>query len=278
MIEILLSTYNGEKYLSDLIESLLNQTYQDLKIIIRDDGSVDNTCSIIESFYDKYPSKISFIKDSKGNIGSTGSFSVLLSSTKGKYIMFCDQDDIWLPNKVSITLNTMEKLQKDYPGKPLLVYTDLIEVNENCEIISNSFIKSHLLYPEKIKNVPAMLAMSVVAGCTIMINDDAIKYILPIPSNLVHDHWIATNIFHYGHCEYLNEKTILYRQHGNNSVGAKNVNFSYLMQRFSKLFSLCKFFYLEIKSYPFKINILYFIFYKIKFNVFRIIRLHNKEI
>ena len=100
MIAILMSTYNGERYLREQIDSLLNQTYKDWKLYIRDDGSTDETISIIESYVNDYPDLIVLLKDDLGNLGSARSFMRILSVVDADYYMFCDQDDVWLPNKV----------------------------------------------------------------------------------------------------------------------------------------------------------------------------------
>ena len=94
MIDILLSTYNGEKYLSELLDSLLNQSYSEWKLWIRDDGSSDSTVRILDHYRRSYPNRINLIQSPAGNIGATKSFEILLRQTLSEYIMFCDQDDI----------------------------------------------------------------------------------------------------------------------------------------------------------------------------------------
>ena len=226
-IDILLSTYNGELFLSDQINSILQQTCTFWNLLIRDDGSKDQTRKIISKYIELYPGKITEILDQNGNVGSPLSFSLLLEQSKSRYIMFCDQDDVWLENKVEATYEEMLKLEMKTADLPLMVFTDLHVVNERLELLYDSFMVKQKLFPDGVNHEYKIFALNVVAGCTIMINDVAKKFILPFPKFMVHDHWIAMNIAHYGVCKYLDQKTILYRQHGDNVYGAFEINYKY---------------------------------------------------
>ena len=103
MVAILMSTYNGERYLREQIDSLLNQTYKDWKLYIRDDKSTDGTVSIIEGYVRVYPDQIVYKSDGFGNLGAGCSFMQLLSSIDSDYYMFCDQDDVWMEDKIERT-------------------------------------------------------------------------------------------------------------------------------------------------------------------------------
>ena len=122
MIVILLSTYNGEKYLKDQLDSILSQSYKNFEIIARDDGSSDETINILKSYNIK-------ILDTDKNLGAKLSFSVLLdyavTNTDADYFMFCDQDDIWKNDKIEKTITMMKALEKTNSDLPLLVHTDL---------------------------------------------------------------------------------------------------------------------------------------------------------
>lgn len=269
MIDVLLSTYNGEKYIREQIDSLILQTYPDWHLLIRDDGSSDRTLELINYYQKKYPEKIKIIEDSYGNIKPTNSFAVLLEYTTAPYIMFCDQDDIWLPDKIELTYLKMKKLENDYVSLPLLVFSDLKLYADDGRIISDSFIKYQNMKPDVVYNTWMCMAMSVVPGCTIMINHIAKKCVLPIPSFMVHDYWIVTMISYYGKCEFIDAPTIYYRIHQHNSVGINNVGKSYLISKIRNISCLFPQYWKIFKTFPFKVNYSKVIYYKVKFNVLR---------
>ncbi|MCX6660415.1 MAG: glycosyltransferase [Candidatus Bathyarchaeota archaeon] len=138
-IDVLLATYNGEKYLREQIDSILSQTYKNWNLLVRDDGSSDNTIRIIESYRDLVPDRIVVLKDDLGNLGVIRNFSKLLGYSHSDYIMLSDQDDMWLPRKIELTYKKMQDLVKKYGDDvPLLVYTDWKVVDVNLSVISNS--------------------------------------------------------------------------------------------------------------------------------------------
>ena len=129
MIEILLSSFNGEKYIKELLDSIIAQSYENWQLLIRDDGSKDSTSDIINKYEQIYPTKIKIINDGGKNLGSTLSFARLLECCQGEYIMLSDQDDVWLPNKIELTLNEIVNLASGVKNQPLMVFTDLKVVN-----------------------------------------------------------------------------------------------------------------------------------------------------
>ena len=262
-IDILLSTYNGELYLEEQINSLLKQTFNSWHLLIRDDGSVDNTRKIISKYCELYPEKIIEITDNNGNMGASLSFSLLLERSKSKYIMFCDQDDVWLEDKIAITYDEILKLEKQNEDLPLMVFTDLYVVDENLSIVNDSFMADQKLFSDVVNNVYKTLALNIVAGCTMMINETAKKFILPFPKFLIHDYWIGVNIVHYGKCKYINKKTILYRQHGSNVYGALEINFKYFFKKTVRLYKYLYTLVLLKKRLSFNISLLKILYYKI---------------
>lgn len=270
MIDILLSTYNGEKYLHQQLESLINQTYTDWRLLIRDDGSTDLTLDTLKYYISIYSDKIFLINDNKGNIGSTRSFSTLLEYSDSEYIMFCDQDDIWLPNKIELTYAECHKMAENNTNKPVMVFTDLVLYgNESQSVIGTSFIRYQNMDPLVVNNPWQCIAMSVAAGCTMMINKLAKAFILPMPSELVHDHWIVCNIAFYGKCKYIDSPTIYYRIHNNNSIGINKVTKTYLLSKLLSFFKQVYYYKAMFNTLSFKVNKLHVLFYKIKFNIYR---------
>jgi glycosyltransferase involved in cell wall biosynthesis len=222
MIDILLATYNGEKYLNQQIDSIITQTYKDWQLLIRDDLSTDNTVNIIKNHTCKYPDKIRPIEDNKGHLGLAQNFGALLELALSEYIMFCDQDDIWLPNKIELTLNTMKAAGQTWPNTPLLVHTDLKVVDETLNPIAESFWKLHRISPESDCQLKKIIYRNIVTGCTVMINKKAKEISMPFPPEArIHDWWIALNVVKYGKIIHIAMPTVLYRQHIANLIGAK---------------------------------------------------------
>lgn len=257
-----MSTYNGGLYLEGQIESILRQTDTSWKLLIRDDGSSDNTRKIILKYCQAYPERIFEVVDHYGNVGSSASFSFLLEQSTSKYIMFCDQDDVWLDNKIELTYKEIVKLEQQNEKLPLMVFTDLHVVNDDLKIINESFVVKQKLFPEVINNVHKILALNVVAGCTVMINDVAKAFILPFPKFMIHDHWIAINIVHSGSCKYLDRKTILYRQHENNFYGAFEVDFKYFFKKIIRIYKYLSILFMIKKRLTFRFSILMTLYYK----------------
>ena len=238
MISVCLATYNGEKYLREQLDSLIEQTYQEYIVYIRDDGSTDGTISIINDYIRLYPNKIYLLKDNVIHRGAANSFMWLLENIDSDYYMFCDQDDIWLPNKIELTLNRMLQIECDNPNIPIVIHTDLEVVDEKLQQISSSFWQSMKLLPKILKTKDFIATYNCVTGCTMMINNIAKSYVLPMPIDApMHDHWISYICACYGIIDNIPQQTILYRQHGKNTIGAKHIT---LVSTIKNFFSIHK--------------------------------------
>lgn len=261
-VEILLATFNGEKYINELFESLLNQTYKNWKVLIRDDGSTDSTLFIINELEGLYPEKVKVVRDDKGRLGVRQNFHELLKNSRAKYIFFCDQDDIWLNQKIQLSLNKMLRLENTYSTNiPILIHTNMKLINDSKEIISNSFWNDFSIRPERMYFPEALLLRTIITGCTILINKAAKEKILPIPElPIMHDTWISLKMVKFGKIDNIYTPTILYRQHGSNVFGIKQLGFfKSLVPRFKSflinLFILRK--YQRVKrKLGYKINLL----------------------
>ena len=225
-VAILMATYNGEKYLKDQIDSILNQSYKNFTIFIRDDSSNDNTRKIIQDYYQKYPEKIVIVKDKKKSNGASDNFLLLLEyvSKLKEYnlFMFSDQDDIWLENKIEITIEKYESINDK--NKPILIHTDLLVVDSKLNKINDSFIKYSNLKVNHIK-FNKYLIQNNVTGCTMLINKNLVDLVdFNIKKEIImHDWYFALLASAFGIIEFINESTIKYRQHGNNVLGAKKI-------------------------------------------------------
>ena len=239
LIGILMATYNGEKFIKEQIESILDQTYKNWKLIIHDDGSTDSTVDMIKEYAKKHLYRIIFIDDGIKCGGAKENFAHLMQIAKDKfnfdYIMFSDQDDVWLPNKIEITLNKMLNVEHEVgKDKPILIHTDLKVVDEHLNVIAESFWKYQKINPRD-NTLNRLLCQNVVTGCTVLINKPALDITLPIPDGaILHDWWIALVVATFGQIFYVPRATILYRQHLSNETGAKNWNFISIIKKIFK--------------------------------------------
>ncbi len=215
MIQILLATYNGARFLRQQMDSLLAQQDVELEILVHDDGSTDGTTAILAEYQD---ARIRVLNGEK--IGSAmGNFIFLMEQADAPYLMFCDQDDIWLPDKAARTLCAMREAEAD--GKPILVFSDLCVVDEAGETIAQSFFEMQKLDARRL-TLHEIAVQNIVTGCTVMINRALKELFLPSPQMLMHDWWLAMVAAAFGRIVCADNR-ILYRKHGSNQVGAKDV-------------------------------------------------------
>ena len=220
-VAILLATYNGGQYLAEQLDSLFSQSYNDFTIYIHDDGSKDDTLKIIEAYKQRY-NQIELL-DFPVGCGAKESFLTLLQKVDADYYFFCDQDDVWKPNKVELSLAEMKKQEaKVGKDKPVLVYSDLQVVDSNLQTISDSFWQMMLIRPEKLRTFNQLGGSYLVTGCTMLINQSARQCtVFPATKATMHDVWITLCVAkNHGVIHAINTPLILYRQHGNNTLGA----------------------------------------------------------
>ncbi len=221
MITVLLATYNGESYIREQLDSLLEQSYKDFKILVSDDGSKDNTLSVLSEYVKKYPDKISLLGG-----GSTGSaknnFMKLLKSCDSEYVMFCDQDDYWKKDKIEKTYEKMLETERKFGNIPILIHTNLSVADRDLKVISNSFFDFQRISPD-FNSLNNVLVQNNVTGCTAMINHPLLYEVKKhTPKEFtMHDWWLNLVATVTGKVDYITESTMLYRQHGDNQVGAK---------------------------------------------------------
>ncbi len=234
-LTLLLSTYNGSRFLPDLLSSFEAQTFKDWKLVVKDDGSKDNTVEIIKEFASKKNGKVELIEDGLENLGACRSFLYLLTKTQSGYYMFVDQDDVWLPDKIEKTLNKMLELENKY-GKetPILVHTDLKVVDKNLNLISHSFWKYQGQNPE-FKSLNHLLVQNNITGCTVMINKALRDLVKALPERaIMHDWWLGLLASTFGIIDFIPESLVLYRQHEAQDTGAREYSISYFYRKFMK--------------------------------------------
>lgn len=222
MVTILLATYNGEAYLRQQLDSLLNQTCKELSILISDDLSTDRTSEIIKEYEKKHPDRIKSLKNIKPSGSPQSNFFRLLSSVDDDYIMLCDQDDIWLPHKVEVTLKEMKDMESQWgKERPLLIHGDLSVTDEKGAILHKSMARFQKIAVHD-NRFTHYLVENNITGNTVMINRGFLPYFTYIPKQcMMHDWWLGLLASCFGKISYIDRPLVLYRQHGSNQVGSR---------------------------------------------------------
>ena len=212
LISIAMATYNGENYLKSQLDSILNQTYKNIEIIICDDCSTDNTFQILKEYTKKY-SNI-YIYQNDVNLGFAKNFEKAITLCNGEYIALADQDDIWLPNKLEVLCKNIENYS--------VICSTYKIIDEHNNIISEepiSRIDTRIKILEKKQDMfKTLLFSNFVTGCTILMKKDFLNKILPLPESSYHDWWIALIASYYKELKYIDIPLILYRHHSNNET------------------------------------------------------------
>ncbi len=230
-VAVLMATYNGEKYLEEQLDSILNQTYKDFTIYIQDDGSSDNTVSIINSYAENY-NNIMFINNGLNRLGASLNFMTLLNYVDSEYYMFADQDDFWLTNKIELSINRLINIEsQNGKNSPIIVHTDRTYTDQKLNVTQvsefnprNRELKDIEYKVEELKNCNILSIYTIVGGCTMAINKKAKEISLPYLNIRMHDATIAMRVAHHekGIISTIYESTILYRQHESNTCGISN--------------------------------------------------------
>jgi len=230
-IAVLLPTFNGEKYIGEMLDSLLNSKYfNGSSIYIRDDGSTDDTISVLKAYKSRHPEKI--VLYTGENIGPVMGYNFLLGKALDhgySYILFADQDDIWAEEKIGLV---SERLSRSNVDIPYLVHSDLFVVDQQLKLIDSSYWHYQYLNPQK-NNLNRLLLQNVVTGCTMGINRKLAELSYPIPREaIMHDWWLALVASAFGKIEVIPEPLVYYRQHGANTIGA--IKFSMQFSKFKE--------------------------------------------
>ena len=204
MISVCMATYNGQKYISKQLESIIKNLSNNDEIIISDDGSKDETLEIIQDYRKNFKN----IKVYEGpHKGVKANFENALRHASGEYIYLTDQDDIWMDNKVEMT----QRFFKD--SNVTLVIHDAAVIDNNMDIVIGSFFSTRNSKSGIIKNI----VKNSYIGCCMAFRKEILDYILPIPDNIhMHDQWIGIISEVVGKSVFIPEKLIYYRRHGEN--------------------------------------------------------------
>lgn len=266
LISVAMTTYNGEKFLRQQLDSIFAQTYTCLEVVVTDDQSTDGTVSILHEYSKKYPLHYAV---NEGTLGVVKNFERAVSLCGGTYVAFADQDDVWLPDKLALCLQKMQSIEASHPDTPVLVHTDLRVVDEQLNTVRESLWRAHGTDPVVYKVPEQVAARNFVTGCTMLLNRQALGMTMPFPAEvLMHDWWIAINIIKHGIITSIPEATVLYRQHGGNQVGFKRAG---VFSKVTRLFDFRRY----VRSYvttrrmlrrlDFKVRAFKLLYYKIVF-------------
>lgn len=209
LVSVVLATYNGERFLPQQLDSILQQTYPNLEIVVVDDGSKDGTIALIQDYMLRYPN-VRLIQNEK-NLGVTKTFERGIQESRGAYIAFSDQDDLWLPEKLQVLTEAIG----DYDA----VYANSLLVDEDGQSLGRSF--TTIMNMATYRHGGSFLLSNSVPGHAILAKADFLKGILPIPATVLYDLWIGFCAGGNNGIAFVDKVLVHYRQHDSNTVGTR---------------------------------------------------------
>lgn len=232
-IAILLATYNGIRYLPEMLNSIEAQSYQDFVCFIHDDGSEDGTADLLKQWVDAHPDKYQLLVGPSQRSAKMN-FLWMLSQVDAEYYLFADQDDVWLPEKIAKSFERLQAIEAD-KRQPYCVFTDMYVVDSDLKLIDNSFIRYIDRSPDRV-SLNHLLVDNPAAGCTFMFNHSLRNMALQLHDvNHIemHDIWLLALAATYGreHVCAIEEPLVYYRQHDGNEMGAVAEN---IMQKIAR--------------------------------------------
>jgi glycosyltransferase involved in cell wall biosynthesis len=230
-VAILMATYNGARYLREQVLSVVAQSWPHWHLFVRDDGSQDDSVRILAELAEQYVGRVTVLPHGGERLGADGNFSRLLVRAEADYFMFCDQDDVWMPHKIESSLRRIKELEgAEGVEAPLLVHTDLKVVDGQLQELDSSVWHYGHHDPNHGMHLNRLLVQNMVFGCSILINRALRQIAAPIPEGVVqYDWWLALVAVCLGRIGYVSEPTMLYRQHGANTVGARRFGLRYVL-------------------------------------------------
>ena len=231
-VSVVLCTYNGEKYLRDQLQSILDQTRPPDEVIISDDGSADSTLEIIEEFASSTGGPqppVWRVETRRTPLGVSGNFASALAKARGEFIALADQDDVWESER-------LEKGLAHFRDGVLLVHSDATLIDASGRATGTLMSALRLTSSEKRnllsgRSLDALLRRNVVTGATTMIRSSLLEQSLPIPEGWVHDEWLALVAAAQGGVVFQENPLIRYRQHADNEIGASKTDYDEATRR-----------------------------------------------
>lgn len=226
MITVLMAAYQGRAYLKEQLDSILNQTVPGLAVLISDDGSGDGTWDVIEDYVRRYPGQVHGVrhvkKEGESLNPACANFFWLLAQAEGDYILLSDQDDVWNPDKVECMMDAMAESEAQWGADtPLLLYSDAVVVNCELEEIAPSFFEYQKIDCQRTE-LSQILVENPVTGAAAMMNGALLTRLRQAPQQcLMHDWWMALTASCFGRIVCIRQPLYRYRQHGRNTLGAR---------------------------------------------------------
>lgn len=224
-VSVVMSTYNGALYVAEQIESILNQTYADLEIILADDASTDNTFEILKSYAQRDQRIVVFQREN--NAGYNINFSEACSQATGAYIAISDQDDVWELTKIE---KQVKKIRED--PNTVLVHCISARFEEKSKPHLRSIGKMNFYRGSDIKN---FYLANYVLGHAMMFRRGLLEAALPFPPNVYYDWWLAAYACTLGKIEFVDEILVWHRMHSANATGAAKPKMAFKDQTISIL-------------------------------------------
>lgn len=258
-ISVALCTYNGEKFLSEQLDSILDQSVKPDEIIVCDDGSKDSTISILENYKDKYKGMIK-IYQNRINLGFVKNFEKAVSYCTGEIIFLSDQDDIWYINKIEEFVKVFENNSECLYIFSDAMVTDEIGNNMNYtlwEVVGFNEIKQKQ-FTDDIQNKMLLFRDNFVQGASLAIRSKSKKFILPFSENYFHDYWIATilSLISRNAGALIREPLISYRRHDSQNLGLQKDSRNFFQKQLVHFGNLKNFFRTQISETTNRIEIL----------------------
>lgn len=232
MITVLLAAWQGAAYIEEQLDSILGQTCKQIRILASDDGSTDGTREILAQYQERYPEQVRLCHRSPerkaqdlmdGIPAAAGNFFWLMEQAgEDAYVMLSDQDDVWKPTKAERLLAEMKRLECIHGvNEPILVHSDMEVVDANLKVLHPSFFQYQKCNPNR-TSFSELLVENSVTGGAVMMNRALLQLLRERPAACeMHDWWIALTASCFGIISCVNEPLYLYRQHGSNTLGAK---------------------------------------------------------
>lgn len=211
LVSVVMTTYNGSGFIHQQMESVLAQSYPNIEVIVVDDCSTDNTIEIVNSFREKHPGIKIYVNET--NLGYIKNFEKGCRLATGSYIALCDQDDYWLPEKIT-------KMQAAIGDCPV-IYCDSVLCNELLKPTGENI--SGKMNCRDFDNCLQQAIFCRIYGHATLINKDFLQKVIPFLDIIPHDWWLCYTATFYGGIKYLNEPLVYYRQHANNIFGAAGI-------------------------------------------------------
>lgn len=237
LVVVLLATFDGSRYLREQLDSIAAQSHEHWQIVVADDGSRDDTLSIVQSFSEDHPDRVRIVGGGPAGSARDNFFRLLRVAGPAPYFAFCDQDDVWSFDKLERLVRRCQQVQTQHRDQPCLAYSDLTVVDAQLGLLNPSFMNQVRARPHDITH-KTLLAENAIPGCAMLFNAalaDVLRAHEFDPTRVImHDWWIALLASAVGHISYVPTPLVNYRQHATNTLGS--VDRSGLAFTLSKLF------------------------------------------